>query len=204
MELRPIIPALLRSTPRPVIWATRMAARVFAKCKMGICPVIIAGPAHLNNWFSPSSNQLQRTRSFFAIMTAMSRIRSVSELLLVARAGLWLCAARTGLWIVSFQRLHGAVAFLTRKPPKGGGINSLPRLVWAVSAASRYVPQATCLTKALALHILLKRAGLESSIHFGVAKEGVRFEAHAWVKSQDKIVIGDFESTRYVPIMVWE
>jgi hypothetical protein len=137
-------------------------------------------------------------------MAAMSRIPRLSELPVLLRAGLWICAVRLGLWLVPLQKLRGAVAFLTRENRRNRGACSLPQFVWAVSAASRLVPRATCLTKAVALHILLRRAGLQSSIHFGVAKEGERFEAHAWVESQNRVVIGEFESNRYVPMMVWE
>lgn len=134
----------------------------------------------------------------------MNRIPKLSEFALFARAGLWVVAARIGLWVVPYQELRGAVAFLTRKTYSHRGDSSLPQLLWAVSAASRFVPQSTCLVKALALHVLLKRAGLESSIHFGVTKEGEHLDAHAWVESQNQIVIGNFESNRYIPIMVWE
>lgn len=135
----------------------------------------------------------------------MARILKPSEILLLAQAGMWVCAARMGLWLVSFRRLRRVVAFLTRGTVTAHGSDSwVSQLTWAVSSASRFVPQATCLTKALALHILLRRAGLQSRIHIGVTKEDGHFEAHAWVESQDKIVIGDFELKRYSPIMVWD
>ena len=134
----------------------------------------------------------------------MNRIPNLSEFALFARAGMWVVAARIGLWVVSYQNLRGAVTFLTRKNSSHHCDSSLPQFQWAVSAASRFVPRSTCLVKALALHVLLKRAGLQSSIHFGVAKQGESFEAHAWVESQNQIVIGNFESNRYLPMMIWE
>lgn len=106
--------------------------------------------------------------------------------------------------MVPYRKLRGTVTFLTRKAVKERGSTTQAQFVWGVSAASRFVPKSTCLVKALALHVLLKRAGLESSIHFGVAKESAQFEAHAWVESQSQILIGHFESDRFVPMMVWD
>jgi Transglutaminase-like superfamily len=73
-----------------------------------------------------------------------------------------------------------------------------------VRVASRYVPRASCLTQALVLHILLRREGLPSRIRIGVSKDAGFFEAHAWVESHDRVVIGDSGLQRYVPMMVWE
>jgi hypothetical protein len=114
------------------------------------------------------------------------------------------CAVRTGLWFVSFRKLRSVIEFLTRRASEGNGRFSVEQLSKAVSAVSRYVPQATCLTQAMALHILLKRAGLQSRIRIAVAKEGGVFESHAWVESQDSVVIGDCDLKRYTPIMVWD
>jgi hypothetical protein len=58
------------------------------------------------------------------------------------------------------------------------------RLVWAVRAASRRVPMASCLTQSLALQFLLIRAGHSSQLHIGVKKDPqTGFQAHAWVES---------------------
>lgn len=146
---------------------------------------------------------VSRLRS--SIINSMARILKPSELLLLAQAGMWVLAARMGLWFFSFPGLRRLVVFLTKGAPAAScGDCRIAQLTWAVSSASRFVPQATCLTKALALHILLRRAGLQSRIHIGVRKEDGRFESHAWVESQDKVVIGNFESERYSPIMVWD
>lgn len=140
-----------------------------------------------------------------SIIKTMARILKPSELLLLAQAGVWVLAARMGLWFFPFRRLRRLVAFLTRSSqPASCNDSRVSQWTWAVSSASRFVPKATCLTKALALHILLRRAGLQSRIHIGVRKEDGRFEAHAWVESHDKVVIGDFELKRYSPIMVWD
>jgi len=83
---------------------------------------------------------------------------------------------------------------------------SVAQLVWAVQVVSGYLPRATCLTQALALQALLARAGHESRVEIGVAKAAgaKRFEAHAWVVCQDKVVIGGPDVGTYTSLIVLE
>jgi hypothetical protein len=65
-------------------------------------------------------------------------------------------------------------------------------IVWAVAAASPYVPAATCLTQALATWIILIKHGEEAHLQIGVAKnQAGKLEAHAWVESGGRVLIGD-------------
>jgi hypothetical protein len=74
-------------------------------------------------------------------------------------------------------------------------------LIWAVTAASRYVPGATCLAQALAAQVLLGRTGYPARLRIGVAKgEERKFEAHAWVESQGRVVIGGPGLGRFTPL----
>lgn len=111
---------------------------------------------------------------------------------------------RIALWLFSFRNVRRGVAFLTRKAVRTKVHPSAEQFSLAVRAASRWVPKATCLTKAVALHILLRRAGLQSKIRLGVAKDGGHFEAHAWVEHQEKVVIGDIGLQRFVSILEWD
>lgn len=121
------------------------------------------------------------------------------------QAGAWVCAVRAGLWLIPFRWFRGIVTFLTRHASKRPNPRAAEQVSRAVSAVSRYVPRATCLTQALALHIVLKRAGLPSRIQIGVSKEGGQFKAHAWVESQNKVVIGNgARLKRFTPMTVWE
>ena len=74
-----------------------------------------------------------------------------------------------------------------------------------MAAASRRVPKATCLTQAIALRTLLARDGKESELRIGVAKaEDGRLEAHAWLESDGRIVIGGRESSRFAVLAAGE
>jgi hypothetical protein len=81
------------------------------------------------------------------------------------------------------------------------GISPSPeRIAWAVEKVARIVPRTTCLTQALAVQALLSRIGYASQLSIGVAKDKKgQLVAHAWVKSQGKVVIGGSEF-KYTPL----
>ena len=109
---------------------------------------------------------------------------------------LWL--ARLGLWLVPFARLQRFA--LTRAPAERRGLPA-PRLAWAITAASRGVPRATCLTQALAGQMLFASHGHRSQVHLGVARGADRqFEAHAWLTCAGRVVLGAAEQGRFKPL----
>jgi hypothetical protein len=64
-------------------------------------------------------------------------------------------------------------------------------LTWAVEAASRRIPHASCLTQAVAAQLLLRRNGWTSQLCLGVARRGAEgFFAHAWIEHEGKVVLG--------------
>ena len=131
-------------------------------------------------------------------------MRKLSKLLLGIRAMAWVCAVRIGIWSLSFRTLKRVGDFLTRAAVQQNEGFSVDQLSRAVSAASRFLPQTSCLTQAVALQILLKRSGFQSKLRIGVAKNNGAFESHAWVENQGQVVIGDFEVQRYTPILDWD
>lgn len=73
---------------------------------------------------------------------------------------------------------------------------------WAVETMSRNVPgEKTCLAQALAAQVLLVRRGHPAVIQIGVLRndEGA-FQAHAWVVSEDSVVVGGHELERYTTL----
>jgi len=113
-----------------------------------------------------------------------------------AWALLWL--ARLGLWLLPFARLQRFA--LTRPPSARRGLPA-PRLAWAVTAARRGVPRATCLTQALAGQVLFAHHGHRSQVHLGVARGADRqFEAHAWLTCAGRVVLGAAEQGRFKPL----
>jgi Transglutaminase-like superfamily len=161
---------------------------------------------------------------------------SGSERRLLVRSALLLAAIRLGLWVLPFQtllRVLGAVSnarvgseHSVREDSGGkdsvsgdpvsedlmGGHfasgDSVARVGWAVTRASRWVPSATCLVQALAGQVLLRRRGHLASVRIGVARgervggqrrrgETTPVRAHAWLESGDIVVVGG-DHARYM------
>jgi hypothetical protein len=76
----------------------------------------------------------------------------------------------------------------------------LSRISWAVKAAARVVPRATCLAQALAMQRMLAKRGCPSKMEVGVARNHKGLEAHAWLVCDGEVVIGGEEAALFVPL----
>jgi Transglutaminase-like superfamily len=117
------------------------------------------------------------------------------------RASVAVVGFRVALSTLPFRWVR-SIGERTARPRRGPrGRRGRDDLSWAVAAASRRVPRATCLTQALALQTLLAREGYESDLHIGVARSGDGgLEAHAWLESDGRIVIGGGGVERFTPL----
>lgn len=127
-----------------------------------------------------------------------------SDRWLLLQAFVLLTAIQVGLHLLPFLNLKrdlerfAAVkrsSPITRRP-------AADRIPWAVRVASGYIPKATCLPQALVTHFLLVRNGYPADLKIGAAKkQDGSFEAHAWVTSEQRIVIGALRDLdRYTPL----
>ena len=105
---------------------------------------------------------------------------------------------RIMLWILPFSIIQKIVGRFTIISGESHSI-PLDKLTWAVAVMSRYVPKATCLTRALTAQILLAGQNYPSNIRIGVSKDNGEFEAHAWLEADNKIVLGE-SKTKFTPI----
>jgi hypothetical protein len=131
------------------------------------------------------------------------RLTTVERLLLV-KAALLLALVRVGLWLLPYRTVRRAVILLAtfiRLPLAER--HSIEQLTWAVHVARQLVPEATCLTQALALEVLLQRAGFPVCLRVGFAKGADnQVQGHAWVESGEKVVLGGVEIERYAVLPV--
>jgi hypothetical protein len=112
---------------------------------------------------------------------------------------------KLGLELVPFSTLRKLLFKLTSLLRNLGKDFSEEYLVWSVAVASPYVPKTTCLAQALAAQLLLQRAGYQARLHIGVNYGiGGRLEAHAWVESKGRILIGGFDTNRYTHLLALE
>lgn len=107
-------------------------------------------------------------------------------------------AVRIMLWLLPFRKVRDLLTRFsgTAGSELTGAQSAIDRIAWAVTAGSHFVPAATCLTQALATKILLRRCGYHASVHIGVTRtDAGKLQAHAWVESNGKIVIGGSEAS---------
>src|SRR5438874_1247449 len=126
-----------------------------------------------------------------------------SERWLLIRVALLVVAVRLALALLPWQAVHHLAGRAARPAARPVRPSPVPtdRVRWAVEATSSRVPGAVCLTQALALQILLGRRGQASELRLGVARgEGPGLEAHAWLESEGRILIGAADRERYAAL----
>jgi len=141
---------------------------------------------------------MRRLRKFWGLPRA-ERMLLVKSWLLLGAIGLGLSVLPFG---VMRRLLEKGARERALRPPVDDATSK--KVVWAVTAASRYVPRGgTCLTRALAVRHLLARRGTWTNLRIGVMKEGkdASLGAHAWVEHEGRILIGDLDDlSRYTPM----
>ena len=123
---------------------------------------------------------------------------SFEDKYIIIKSFLLLWAVRIMLWMLPFSVIQKIIGRFTAVSGESHSI-PLEKLTWAVAVMSRYVPKATCLTRALTAQILLAGQNYSSNIKIGVSKTEGNFEAHAWLEADNKIILGDSEID-YTPI----
>ncbi len=129
------------------------------------------------------------------VLTAFLKLPGKDKKLLLGTLFLMI-KIRLMLWLLPFSRIQRSFKQFNIEK------SDIPvsRLTWSVRMTSRYVPGATCLTKALTGYSLLSKHGYPSLVKIGVGKsaEG-EFEAHAWLEYGGEVVLGESEKD-YVPL----
>jgi len=123
---------------------------------------------------------------FFALSNAdrILIVRAVSLFI-----GIWI-----GLRLFSFGKILAVLnKYSARVSNSGGNSPRNPdKIIWAVSAIGRYLPlRPSCLEQALTARLLLCREGYHSIVRIGIAAGNDRFQAHAWLEHNGKIVVGN-------------
>ena len=124
---------------------------------------------------------------------------------LLLEAGICSVGARLGLSLLPFRRLAELSRSVTTNRRLARDRLSLDRFIWAIGVASGHVPNATCLSRSLALQALLARYGQQAELRIGVARQsGDRLDAHAWVELDGRVLLGGAEVARYTRLWVGE
>jgi hypothetical protein len=124
-------------------------------------------------------------------------------------AKVWLLevAIRLALWVLPFARVRRLVARWGRRPlrPGSGGRRRPEVMVRAVTLAARFIPRGSCLTQALTMEVLMRRAGFRPRLHIGLMRtaDGT-VRAHAWIENEGRVLIGDGALDRFEPLATLE
>ena len=114
-----------------------------------------------------------------------------------------LVRVRLALWFRPFDRVRGYARRLgEQRVADTSNRLSAHDLTSLVTAAACYIPRATCLTQALVADAVLRWYGYAPELKIGVGRgEADRFQAHAWVEIDGKVVIGDLPALdQYTPL----
>ena len=145
---------------------------------------------------------LRLTRRFLGL--------SHKERAVLIQAAVLLTGIRLALGVVPFATVR---RILARLATSGGTIRlsecdyapaGRSQAVWAVEAVGRNCPAiGTCLTQALAAHVLMGRTGHKSDLRIGVTRSAAgTFVAHAWLENHGRVLIGGACHTDYTPMPV--
>lgn len=113
----------------------------------------------------------------------------ISDQVFLARCILVLCIVRFALSIKLVSLVRQNIARI--QVAADADQNALKMVAWGISACSKYVPGATCLTQALAGQYLLARLKFKSVVRIGIEREShENVRAHAWLLSGGFVVLG--------------
>ncbi|MGZ8997830.1 MAG: lasso peptide biosynthesis B2 protein [Allosphingosinicella sp.] len=122
---------------------------------------------------------------------------SWADRLLLAEALLTLALASLAIRLLPFRKVIGAASAVDRRRVAADSVSKTRKVVWAVGAWARRVPwKAVCFQRGLAVHVMLRRRGIPSHLHYGVSQsDGLK--AHVWVSAAGRDVIGGAEAAGF-------
>ena len=139
----------------------------------------------------------------------MSRLRSFLRSSRAERRSLLaalacVASARMLLWVLPYRGVRALLertAVSRRLRSLGGGRKVPPeQIARDVGLAARLVPRATCLVQVLAAEWLIVRGGTSAAVRFGVARAGAGLEAHAWLESGGRVILGGEGHERFTAL----
>jgi hypothetical protein len=113
-----------------------------------------------------------------------------------------LVVIRVAVSVLPFRRVRSLARRLASLNGRWGRAASVEpeEIARAVSAGSRWVPAASCLTQALAGLVLLARNNHAGTLTVGV-RRGEKFGAHAWLYYDGRILLGSDGAGDCVPLV---
>lgn len=146
-------------------------------------------------------------KSYLERLEKFARL-SAAERAFLIRAWLRLLLIDLELRLFSFNRIlerYQSRSPAVRTPYSRSDPIQVSRAAWLVEVAGRYSHVRTyCLEQALALHRLLKRIGIGTSLQIGVRRGEDVLRAHAWLEREGEIIYGPPDEELYEPLQIDE
>ena len=132
--------------------------------------------------------------------------RSRQEQALLLESAFWLLAGRIAVPWFEFRRIAGVLRLVETSVADTALTQEGPtpqQVAWAVEAVAGNAPwTSTCLMRALAGNVLLRRRGISSVLTLGVATTGASgtIVAHAWLRCGESVLIGGRGMHHFAPL----
>jgi len=124
-----------------------------------------------------------------------------ADRLLLCEAAIVLARAALAIRFRPFRAVMARAVRPVRPPlcPAGEKADRIRRARWAVEACARRLPwKSACFHKGLALQRMLRRRGVATDLHYGIAHDGdSAIKAHVWVTDGAEPIIGGEEALEY-------
>ncbi|HEX8400894.1 MAG TPA: lasso peptide biosynthesis B2 protein [Allosphingosinicella sp.] len=121
---------------------------------------------------------------------------------------LWtLAAASLVIRLLPFRRtaelMQGGAG--RSRPDEAAAERLIAQCRWAVQRWADRVPwRAVCFQRGLTLHLMLRRRGIPSTLHYGVAQGGEKgLRAHVWITAEGRPVLGVDEAEGFACLAVY-
>jgi hypothetical protein len=126
-------------------------------------------------------------------MQALARLRALAphERWLFAEGLVGLGLASLAVALLPFRTIAGSATrpWTAKSPLDDRAV--IASVAWAVRAGARRVPfRAKCFEQGLAAWWMLRRRGVNATLHYGARRENENLVAHVWVTAGDRGVIG--------------
>lgn len=133
---------------------------------------------------------------------------------LLVEATVWLAVARLALVLFPFRKVAAHLGEVCSPADAAGRINqsiidpadtATARSVgWAIRLMAGKVPfRAVCLQQGVAAKLMLRRRGIQSALHFGVAPNADGLDAHAWLDTAGAKVTGYPVGNGFTELACW-
>lgn len=135
--------------------------------------------------------------------TFLRRVKRMSggERAALGEAVAMLVAASLAIRLMPFRALAKRLERYRGTAAAGADVE---RARWAVRAAAPFLPWRTlCFEQGLALHLMLRRRGVPSRLHYGVGRGEKDLSAHVWVSLGGEIIAGEEEAARHACLVTF-